>query len=459
MRLVEEHSVPCKSIRTCFFVKRKATHPLRLFLQLPGYTISTIVRMKNVWLSAIVMYAVLLLCCVSTMGLQAQNQVEVMDARSWDLSTRLPLRGNWTLIEHKLVAPEAIRGEAVTSTITFPSLWNDRRPDGKGLGFETYALDILIPDYIERMALEIPQLYSSYNVWVNGELVSSAGEVGVEKAVVKPKWVYQYASFPVATDTLHIVLQLANFHHHKGGAMNPLHLGTEDKIRSHFNWAVGSNIIEASILFLEGLFFIFFHRKIRKPVILYFALLCLTWSVRSVFSNLYPFVLVFPDFNWEWQVKIEYITLYLTVIWAALFFSALFADISNRIFTYLPIAINLFFIVFTLLTPAIVYTRWVSVYLGVAAIVILYGVVLIVRALLIEREGSWFLISTVWIGVLLFGYDIAAYNGSFSYNIVWLNIGYVMIFLLTTVALLYHVGVFKGKGNENDVLTIKDLYK
>jgi hypothetical protein len=115
--------------------------------------------------------------------------------------------------------------------------------------------------------------------------------------------------------------------------------------------------------------------------------------------------------------------------------------------------------VFTLFTPAIIYTRWVSIYLGVAVLVILYGVVLIVRALIIDREGSWFLMISIWVGVLLFGYDIAAYQSSFSYNIVLLNIGYVIIFMLTTVALLFHLGIFKSNTNENNVLTLNDMYR
>ena len=41
--------------------------------------------------------------------------------------------------------------------------------------------------------------------------------------------------------------------------------------------------------------------------------------------------------------------------------------------SYLPIVLNIIFVLFTLLTPAIVYSRWISIYLGVAALVILYG--------------------------------------------------------------------------------------
>ena len=96
---------------------------------------------------------------------------------------------------------------------------------------------------------------------------------------------------------------------------------------------------------------------------------------------------------------------------------------------------------------------------GIAAVVIVYGVVLIIRALITDRDGSWFLMATIWIGVLIFGYDIVAYQISSSSNIVFLNFGYVLIFILTTIALLYHLGILKSKREEQNVLTMKDIYQ
>jgi hypothetical protein len=400
------------------------------------------------------------ICCSLLADAQTTRfqQVELLDARTWDFSKRLPLRGNWSVIYNKLVPPQAIENENLTSAF-FPAFWNDHRPDGRGIGYATYALDVLIPDSLGLLALEIPSLNTSYNIWVNGALVASAGTVGIEKEKTIPQWVHKTVSLTSTSDTLNIVLQLANFHHHKGGGgRDPIYLGTEDQVKAHFNWAIGSNISGAIVLLLEGVVFMFVYYRRNKPVILYFSLLCMTWSIRSIFSNLYPLVLVYPDFNWEWQVKIEYITLYLTVIWAALFFRSLFKEKGNMLVSYLPIVLNIIFVLFTLLTPAIVFSRWISIYLGVAALVILYGVILIFRALINDREGSWFLMSTIWIGVLLFGYDIVAYQTSFSYNIVFLNIGYVLMFILTTIALLFHLGIFKTK-KEKDFLTYKDLYQ
>ena len=411
------------------------------------------------WWKGITLTSIFLWCSILA-DAQAPRlqQGELLDARTWDFSKRLALRGNWSVIHNKLVAPQEIESENLGSAF-FPSIWNDQRPDGRGIGYATYALDVLIPDSLGLLALEIPSLNTSYNIWVNGVLVASAGTVGIEKENTTPQWVHKTVSFTNARDTLKIVLQLANFHHHKGGGRDPIYLGTQDKVKAHFNWAIGSNISGAIVLLLEGIVFLFVYRRKNKPVILYFALLCMTWSIRSIFSNLYPLVLVFPDFNWEWQVKIEYITLYLTVIWAALFFRSLFKETGNILVSYLPIVLNIIFVLFTLLTPAIVFSRWISIYLGVAALVILYGVILIFRALINDREGSWFLMSTIWIGALLFGYDIVAYQGSFSYNIVFLNIGYVLIFILTTIALLFHLGIFKTKTKEKDFLTYKDLYQ
>ena len=143
------------------------------------------------------------------------QDIETLDATHWDFSKRLPLAGNWSFADGKLASPATIEQENL-STAFFPSIWNDFRSDGEGTGYATYALNVLVPDSLKFLALEIPALYNCYKIWVNGDLVASAGTVGVDKDSVTPKWVYQTASFVNTKDTVQIVLQLANFHHHKG---------------------------------------------------------------------------------------------------------------------------------------------------------------------------------------------------------------------------------------------------
>jgi hypothetical protein len=384
---------------------------------------------------------------------------DLIDARFWDFSKRLPLKGTWRFFENQLLTPEEVDQSPSIRYTSFPALWNDHRVDGKGTGYATYALTVLLPDSMTRLAFELPQMYSSYNLWVNGKLVTTAGVVTKEKETAVSQWTYKTVSFDNTKDTLQIVLQLANFHHFKGGAKDPIYLGSTQQVHSHFKWAVGSNVIESSVLLAEGIFFLLFYFRKRKIVILYFALLCLTWSLRSVFSNLYPVVLVIPDFNWQLLVKIEYLTLYLMAIWAALFFHSLFSDISNEIFTFLPITLNLFFVTFTLATPAIFFSRWVSLYLGVELLVIVYGATMIIRSMIVDREGSGFLLASLSVGILIFGYDIAAYESSFSNNVVLMNVGYLLIFFFTTLGLIFQLRMAGSKSKQKDKLSYSDLFQ
>lgn len=382
--------------------------------------------------------------------------IEIFDASSWDYKERISLNGKWTVIEGKLIGPEQVESFYAKSAVRFPLLWNDLRLDETGVGCATYALRVLLPPTNKRLAIEIPQLYSSYKLWVNGKEAGRAGTVGDTEKSTSPQWKYQMHSFD-ASDTLTIVMQVANYHHEKGGVSQPIHIGLQRDVYTHFNISMGSSILHAGFMMLEGLFFLLFYKRLGKRVILYFALLCITWSFRTAFSNLYPITFLLPDFDWTWQVRIEYITLYMTIVWAALFLHELFLDLSNNLITYLLVGINSFFVLFTIVTLPSTFTSWISFYLGIAGLVIVHGGVLIFRALLIERRGSLFLMSSICIGILLFAYDIIAYQASWSYNPVLMNGGYVVIFLLTTIALLIHLGVLKGSV-EKDRWTLKDMY-
>jgi hypothetical protein len=382
-----------------------------------------------------------------------------IDARGWDFSNRLPLKAEWMFVENKLLNPDGISSRE-GRPVLFPSLWNDMRSGGRGTGCATYWLTVVVPPGLSNWSFEIPPMNNSYNFWVNGKLIASAGVVGDRAEDSSPQWIYKVGEYFAKTDTLNLVLQISNYHHYKGGASRAIYLGKAEPVRAHFNWAIGSSIAESIILFSSGLLFLFYYyyRLNRKHAVLYFALLCLTWSIRAVFSNVYPLAWMFPGIDWEWSVKTEYISLFLMVVWAALFFHELFSDISNALLTYLAVALNVFFIIFTLLTPAIIYTRWISIYLSVAVFVILYGVTMIVQALIFEKEGSWFLMGSIWIGIVLFAYDIAAYHISFPYNLALMNLGYILIFALTTVGMLYHIGVLKTKNLRGDSMTMQDIY-
>jgi 7TM diverse intracellular signalling len=382
----------------------------------------------------------------------------VLDATAWNFNEhQLALTGEWILFEDQLIGPNDSIGKSIIAN--FPKTWNETKGSRNGTGFATYLVSVLVPKDIQSFALEIPQIYSSYELWVNGKSVAANGKPGTTEEETIPQWKPQTVLLQSPGTTLDIILQIANFHHNKGGSKDPVYLGTAEMLQQKRSLSVWSNMAEALLLTLTGLGFLFIYwGSDKKRITAYFALLCLTWAVRSVFSNLYLFISLVPDFNWNVMIRIEYVTLFLSLIWAMLFTYRLFPNESSNALKYLLVGINILYILFALFTKPLQFTQYLPVYLFTCGFVLLYCVVIVIRAWVNERVGVLFLIISLLLGVTIFAYDLFAYEGLFVYNSVVFSIGYVIVFLLMAPALLLHLKIITSKAKPSNILTYKDLY-
>ncbi len=385
----------------------------------------------------------------------------VIDAHEWPLSNSpLPLIGLSQFYEGQLLNPrESTLAEG--EIVNFPEAWKTKPNNEGGLGFGTYSLLVVLPSPHEKeLSLSLPQIYSSYRLWANGKLIAENGTVGKSKEECIPQWMPQTVAFEQPTDSLSLVLQIANFHHDKGGIKEPLYLGSSALMNFKRSIAKVSNLAESVVLFSVGLFFLFLSAGgNKKKATFYFALLCLTWSVRSLFSNLYLFITFFPDFDWNTMVRIEYIGLYLTMTWAILFLSQLFHNESNIFFKYGLVFCNILFTAFTLFVSPLAFTHWLNLYLIVSAVLLLFSCFTVIRAWVNERVGSGLLTLSIVLGTLLFSYDIFVYEGFSTYDPFIFSVGYSTCFLLMAWALALHLGLIKSKPRPSTRLTYDDLYK
>lgn len=400
------------------------------------------------------------MCTLAMWQCLAQPVVEhgLMDANQVNFKNeRVALSGEWHFMPGQLVAPEAVTFKP-NEFRYFPKIWNESQ--GTGIGYATYAIRVIVTPEPKELALEIPQLYSSYALWINGKRIAANGQVGTTQAATQPQWLPQTVTFSSTTDTLKVVLQIANFTHAKGGCKDPIYLGGAQVLQQRRSTAVISNLVEATVLGLLSIsFIIVYFSTQRKKVIIYFALLCLTWAVRSVFSNLYVFIALFPHFNWTAMVRIEYLTLFLTLIWAILFLGRIFTKEDNKIIKYLLVGFNCIFIIFTLVVTPWLFTRWLSVYLAFSGLLLAYGTLMVLRAWINERVGATFLTLTIMLGVLIFSYDVLTYEGIFEYHPVVFSVGYILIFSMLSLVLLLNLNIIKSKPRSSSVLTYEELYK
>jgi hypothetical protein len=387
--------------------------------------------------------------------------VTAIDAREWSPSdSPFPIVGTCHFYKGKLLTPAQCKlqsGEAVN----FPELWKLAENETEQTGVATYLISVLLPKLSEdNIGLALPQMYCSYRLWANGKLIAENGKVGMTADETKPMWMPQTVYLENVPDTLKLVLQIANFHHSKGGIKEPIYLGSTSQMKLKRGLAIASNLAEFLALFSLGGFFLYiFLYRSPKKVAFYFALLCITWSLRSLFSNLYLPIVFFNGFNWSLMVRIEYITLYLTMMWAILFVSELFDYEANIFAKYAFVLCNFLFTLFTIFATPKIFTLWLNLYLSASAALLLYIGFTVIRAWVNERVGSGLITISIILGLNIFAYDIFVYEGFSSYDPVIFAVGYISIFALIAWALSMQLNLVKSKTAQKTSLTYDDLYK
>ncbi|HZY81086.1 MAG TPA: 7TM-DISM domain-containing protein [Cyclobacteriaceae bacterium] len=365
-----------------------------------------------------------------------------LDLSNWDFQKQGTVRldGEWGFYWEQFVMPTATQQSR--DYFTFPGLWNGHYSGStnlSGQGFATYTATVIVPHDISMLSLELPDFYSSYQLWVNGKDVASNGEVGASRKESVPQWLPKTVVFP-SSDTLNLVLHVSNFHHVRGGSNDHIYLGLPEQLYQKREDAVVTNIVLFSGLGFIGCFFVvlfFFFRK--EKAALYFAAICLTWALRAVFTNLYLFVNWFPSLDWELGVKIEYLTLYLTMMWSLLYVGKLFpSDVSN-VFKYSLLVVNSIFILFTVASPAVTYTNLLPAYQFVAWVILGYVAFVVAKAIIYDRAGAWFSAISIVMGVFMFSYDMLTYQGFWNFSPLLFNVGYLLIFFLNAMAFAYQI--------------------
>lgn len=390
-----------------------------------------------------------------TFSFLAENGI--LDASFWDLgAAKLPLNGRWIYYQNQLVSPQDTHA---SSRITrfFPMSWNGVNVRGSGQGYATYELNVLLPATYDQLALEIPQMYSSYRLWLNGKPVASCGMPDSTADETTPQWRTQVVVFKNPGHVLHLILQVANFHHAIGGSRESIFLATPEIITRDRALACYSNLAEVALILGCAIFFLFtYFFKHKQRVVLFFSLLCLSWAIRSCFSNLYLVTIIYPDFNWHGLIRIEYLSLFSTVIFGLLFLHYLFQAVSHAWGTGLLVSVNLLFALFVLVVPPLRFTEWLPLYLASAFVTLGYGIVLTVRAGVQAQKGVWYLVVSTLLGIVIFGYDILAYSRAYPYAHLIMNVGYISIFSFLTLSLMRHLDIIKSR--DFSVLTYRDLY-
>lgn len=392
----------------------------------------------------------LLLFVFLTMGLSvtghAQEEQATLDLSSIELSkSSFKLDTTWEFYWLKLLEPSDINHHQPDSLINFTSEWSSITKKSS-FGYATYHLSIILPNSMDDLALNIPIFYSSYKLFVNDFEISKNGKVGTSNNEYEPYWLPQTVPLPkFDSDTLNILIQVANYDHSKGGAFLPLTIGSSSLLFKNRYIQYGYSFFLTGILIMGGLLFLgLYFFGWREKSILYFALFCLVYCYRVIGFGSYSFHILYPDLPWIISLKLEYISLFLSGLLFGLYTLHLYPKETYKPLIYVLSAVSIIFSLQSIFLSPFIFTQLVIPYIIFLIFYFLLAFWIYIKAVINKKSGAVYsLLSTAAI-FMIFGYKIVAYFGNFKSSIFLLLIGYIFFFFFQSLVHLYRYS-FKMK--------------
>lgn len=238
----------------------------------------------------------------------------VLDLSEMDKIDILELHGEWRLYPQRFVSPHEIHLETDYVLIDVPTTWENVIYQDSYLNPQTYAtyyLKIILPEDMDVFSLYIPDISSTYKLFINKEYIIQMGNPSDTAEREVGKWKPTVVTYAPKNNIVELVLQVSNFHHNDGGMWESIRIGSVEKI--YFTRILGliRGILLSGILFAFTFYFInfYFVVKPRNHSTLYLALGCFLALIREFITKDVPLQFLYDNFPFKVQVALEYITL------------------------------------------------------------------------------------------------------------------------------------------------------
>jgi len=320
----------------------------------------------------------------------------ILDLTDWDFKRDGPVNliGEYEFYWNQHVEPIEFLNKTPphkTGFTSVPTYWNSYEIEGKklsGYGYATYRLNILLNDQREPLALKLLDMGTAYTIYLNGKRICSVGAAGKNRETTVPRYFPQVIGFAAKTNQMEFILQVSNFHHRRGGAWEPIQLGTNKDMRKIREQRLSIDLFLFGSIFIIALYHLglfALRKKDRSP--LYFSIFCFLIALRLLTTGERYLMHLFPNMGWELFIKLEYLSFYLSVPTFTLFMQSLFSKFSKR-FVYAIVVLGLVLSCIVFFTPARIFSHTIQVYEIITLVVFLYGLYVLIVCSIRKTDGA-----------------------------------------------------------------------
>ncbi|MBW5446553.1 hypothetical protein GE107_10830 [Cohnella sp. CFH 77786] len=343
----------------------------------------------------------------------AENGVLDLSAWDWDRDGIVPLAGRW---QFEWIAPVSGTRPGDPKLMDVPGMWSDdnaengnRIPD---CGYAVYRLKIILRNDRDLLAIRVPNISTSYEMYIDGKRSLSRGRVGPDAARTVPFQLPGTAYITSPGSVVDIRLFVANFYHRHGGIRTDLIMGTAEQIDRLQSRSAAQELIVFGCLLMIGLYHLgLFALRRKEYANLFFALLCLLVALRMGVIGEGFLVRWFSILNWQTSVRLEYIAFVLSGWTGLAHYHRMYPGELRRSWVVASGAAAVLLTAGSALLPTVVFTSWLAAY----QVYVLANCLLIISGLLLsgyrKREGAWLALTGVAVMVAAVVNDMLFYNG------------------------------------------------
>ncbi|WP_409344427.1 ATP-binding protein [Paenibacillus sp. MBLB4367] len=323
----------------------------------------------------------------------------MLDLSEWVFTEdgNVKLAGDWEFYWERLLEPADFTGgrkPEMTGYISIPHSWNGYPVKGEplpGLGFATFRLTVSIDGNAvnSELALKLPTIFHAYKLWVGDELIASVGQVGSSREKTVPSLATRVVTFKPEKASVQLVLQVANFHHLRGGVTKYMALDTADRTIHQASLKIALDMFVTGSLIMIGVYHLFlFARRSKDRAPFYFGLFCLIWGVRSLLVGEVMLTKLFPAFPWEAELKLEYLAQFAGTYIFTMYIRSMYPKETPSFVYRISGLTTGAFSLLTMATPARVYTQALVGFQWIAFVHLAVLLAIIATSVARRREGS-----------------------------------------------------------------------
>ncbi len=225
----------------------------------------------------------------------------------------IALDGDWEFYWNQLIDPiNYVEVEKANVDYFYvPRLWKGTTYKGVSIdetGAATYRMVFNLGAgkwQKEGLTIKMPYAYSAYKLWLNGDVISSNGEVSLN---TKEEFVSRKPQVVVISPTVgenEIILQISNHRFYRGGLSKSILIGTLDLFEIREKQIALDIFMAGSFLLLGIIFFLLYLKRKEEKAILYFSLTCIVFLSRVLLTNEIYISNIIYNFNWEIGNRME----------------------------------------------------------------------------------------------------------------------------------------------------------